>query len=99
GIRISFINGYREHLHCLMMLMCDQSLSKVMQMIKGESSHWINENRITSRQFEWADEYYCVSVSNSHVEKVRRYIKNQEQHHRTRTWTDECDRFLYRYGF
>lgn len=99
GIYIDFINGYREHLHSLLLLTCDQSLSKVMQLIKGESSYWINKNRIIPCKFEWADEYYCVSVSNSHVEKVRRYIKNQEEHHRIRTWSDERDDFISRYGF
>ena len=53
-----------------------------MQMIKGESSYWINKNSLVRCKFEWADEYYGVSVSESHVVRVREYIKNQEEHHR-----------------
>jgi len=99
GIYIDFLNGYSEHLHCLLMLDCDQTLSKVMQLIKGESSYWINKNRLTKSKFEWADEYYGVSVSESHVDRVRDYIKNQEEHHRIRTWEEERNEFIVQYGF
>jgi putative transposase len=98
GIYIDFINGYTEHLHCLLLLDCDQALSKAMQMIKGESSYWINKNRITRTRFEWADEYYGMSVSESHINLVRDYIKNQEEHHRVKTWEEECNEFLRKYG-
>jgi len=98
GIYIDFVNGYTEHLHCLLLLNCDQSLSKVMQLIKGESSYWINRNRIVKTRFEWADEYYGVSVSESHIDRVRDYIRNQEEHHRRKTWEDECSDFLRDYG-
>jgi len=46
-----------------------------MQLIKGESSFWINKNNLTKTNFEWADEYYAVSISESHINKVRDYIK------------------------
>ena len=99
GIYIDFLNGHTEHLHCLLLLDCDQTLSKVMQLIKGESSHWINKIQLIKTMFEWADEYYGVSVSESHINFVRDYIKNQEEHHRTRTWEEECEEFIKRYGF
>jgi putative transposase len=99
GIYIDFLNGYAEHLHCLLLLNCDQTLSKVMQLIKGESSFWINRNKLIKSEFEWADEYYAVSVSESHINVVREYIKNQEEHHRMKTWEEECDEFLTKYGF
>ena len=99
GIYIDFLNGSKEHLHCLLSLKHDQSLSKVMQLIKGESSFWINKNSITRMKFGWADEYYGVSVSESHLELVRNYIKNQEQHHQIQTWQEESDEFMKKYGF
>jgi REP element-mobilizing transposase RayT len=99
GIYVDFINGHREHLHCLLLLDCDQTLSKVMQLIKGESSYWINKNRIMKTRFEWADEYYGVSVSESDIDKVREYIKNQEVHHRRRTWEEECRDIFRECGF
>jgi len=99
GIYIDFLNGYSEHLHCLILLNCDQTLSKVIQLIKGESSYWINKNKLIMNKFEWADEYYGASVSESHLNKVREYIKNQEEHHRYKSWEEECDEFMRHYGF
>ena len=99
GIYIDFLNGHTEHLHCLLSMNQDQSLSKMMQMIKGESSFWINKNSIIKHKFEWAEEYYGVSVSESHVKMVRDYIKNQEEHHRKKSWQEECDEFIVKYGF
>ncbi|HPB05958.1 MAG TPA: transposase, partial [Prolixibacteraceae bacterium] len=96
---IDSINGHTEHLHCIISLHPDQSLSKVMQLIKGECSFWINKNKIVNHQFEWADEYYAVSVSESQLQKVRDYIANQEEHHRKKTWQEECDEFMVKYGF
>jgi putative transposase len=99
NIYIDFLNGSTEHLHCLLSLNHDYSISKVMQLIKGESSYWINKNSLTRIKFEWADEYYAVSVSESHTQNVREYIKNQEQHHKIITWQEEIDEFIEKYGF
>lgn len=99
GIYIDFINGHKEHIHCIISLNKDQYISNVMQLIKGESSFWINRNEITKNKFEWADEYYAVSISESHLNRVREYIKNQEEHHRKRTWAEECKEFMDKYGF
>ena len=98
-IYIDIINGYKEHLHCLISLDPDMALSKVIQLLKGESSYWINKNGLTSIKFGWAVEYYAVSVSESHVPNVRRYIKNQEEHHKYKTWQEEYDEFIKLYGF
>lgn len=70
-----------------------------MQLIKGEASYWINKNKITKSKFEWAEEYFAVSVSESHVDTVREYIKNQEEHHKKKTWQDEYTEFIEKYGF
>ena len=99
GIYIDILNGHSQHLHCLLSLSPDHSLSKVMQLIKGESSFWINRNRLTKYKFEWAVDYFAVSVSESHVPKVREYIGNQEEHHRKKTWEEEYNQFLTEYGF
>ncbi|WP_026713174.1 IS200/IS605 family transposase [Flavobacterium daejeonense] len=99
GIFIDFINGYSDHCHCLISLGVDQNIQKVMQLIKGESSFWINKNELTKEKFEWQDEYFAVSVSESIVDKVRDYIKNQETHHTKKTFQEEYDEFILRYGF
>ena len=99
NIYIDFINGDKEHLHCLISLNQDQCISKVMQLIKGEASYWINKNEITDKKFECADEYYAVSVSESHVDRVREYIKNQEEHHKKKTYQEEYTELIEKYGF
>ena len=99
GIFIDFVNGYHDHCHCLISLGVDQTIKKTIQLIKGESSFWINKNNLTEQKFEWQDEYFAVSVSESAIDKVREYIKNQEKHHRKKTFQDEFDEFILRYGF
>jgi REP element-mobilizing transposase RayT len=99
NIYIDTINGHTEHLHCIISLNAQQSIAKVMQLIKGESSFWINSNKLTKSKFEWADEYFAVSISESQLNKVRNYIKNQEEHHRKKKWLEECDEFVAKYNF
>jgi REP element-mobilizing transposase RayT len=108
GIFVDFINGYTDHCHCLVSLGADQTIKKVMQMIKGESAYWINKHSILGqsqegldgiKKFEWQDEYYAVSVSASMLNRVREYIKNQEAHHSKKTFEQECDDFIDKFGF
>jgi REP element-mobilizing transposase RayT len=99
GIFIDFINGYADHCHCLISLGTNQTIEKVMQLIKGESSFWINKQVLTKQKFEWQDEYFAVSVSESVVDKVREYIKNQEEHHKNKTFQQKYDEFISKYGF
>jgi REP element-mobilizing transposase RayT len=98
-IFVDFVNGYSQHCHCLVSLGVDQTISKIMQLIKGESSHWINKEGLTKEKFEWQDEYWGVSVSESMIETVRNYIKNQEIHHGTHSFEDEIDELIRRHGF
>jgi REP element-mobilizing transposase RayT len=72
GIYIDLIGGYVDHLHCLVSLGTDQTIEKIMQLIKGESSFWINKNRLCRGRFEWQDEYFAASVSETLVVSVRR---------------------------
>lgn len=99
NIHIDLINGVSSHIHCLLLLSAEQSIANIMQLMKGESSFWINRNQIISGKFEWADEYYAVSVSESEAEWVRNYIRRQEEHHWKRSWDEEVDEFVRVYGF
>ena len=99
NIFIDFINGYTDHVHCLISLNDDLSLGKIAQLIKGESSHWINKNKLTKTKFEWQDEYLAVGVNDDKIDIVRNYISKQEEHHKTTTFTQEYDKFIKRYGF
>jgi putative transposase len=99
GIFIDYVNGYSDHCHCLVSLGSDQTIQKIMQLIKGESAFWINKNNLCKEKFEWQDEYFAVSVSESIIDKVRNYIKNQEQHHSKKSFEEEYNEFIDKYNF
>ena len=67
GIYIDRINGYDEHMHVLMLLKYDNSISKQMQLLKGESAFWINKSGLLKNKFEWADKYFAASVSDDKI--------------------------------
>ena len=96
-IFIDRLNGHTDHLHCLMGLNRDMSISKAMQLIKGESAYWANKNGISPSKFEWADEYFAVSVSESILDKTRRYIDGQKEHHKKITFAQEYEAFIRNY--
>ncbi len=98
-IYIKEINCEAEHVHALISLSTEQSIGKILQLIKGESSHWVNENHLTKTKLRWQDEYFAVSVSESQIEKIVRYIRTQEKHHRKKSYIEECEEFFKKYGF
>ncbi len=98
GIIIDQVNGYSDHCHCLVSLKSNQTIQNIAQLIKGESSHWINENKLCANKFQWQDEYFAVSVSESMLERVRSYIKNQEEHHKKYTFDEEVQEIKMKYN-
>lgn len=99
GIYLDFINGYTDHVHCLISLGTDQTIEKIMQLIKGESAFWINKNGLCKTKFGWQEEYFAVSVSEPNIPGVRKYIANQEEHHKTKSFDAEFEGFMKRAGF
>jgi len=99
SIFIDSINCVSDHIHLIVSLKGEQSISKVLNLIKGESSHWVNENNLSNIKFEWQDEFIAVSVSESQLEAVRKYIANQEEHHRIKSFKEEYELFVRKYGF
>ena len=93
------MNCVEDHIHILVSLSIDQTVSKIMQLIKGESSFWINQQNVIRGKFEWQDEYIALSVSESAIDKVRAYIANQELHHLKKTFDQEYKEFLAAHGF
>ena len=99
GLLMEIVSGYDNHVHCLFRLKSDQTIKDAMRLLKGESSHWINKNKLLNFHFQWQKEYFAVSVSESQVGKVKNYIKGQEEHHRKKTFFDEYKEFIEKYGF
>ena len=99
NIYLDHINGIEDHVHVLISLKGDQAASKVAFLLKGESSHWVNVNKLSRTKFEWQNEFIAISVSESLLPKVREYIRTQEEHHKKKSFKDEYDTFLKKYGF
>jgi putative transposase len=91
------VNGVEDHIHCLIGLRPRVSISELMQSVKAKSSKWINEQKLTSERFEWQEGYGVFSYSHSQIDAVYRYIENQEEHHKKRTFKEEYLDFLEKF--
>jgi putative transposase len=83
------INGMPDHVHVLFGLRPSQSLSDLMQDIKGSSSKWINEKRFIKSRFSWQEGYGAFSYSKAELPNVLNYIDGQKTHHSKKTFTEE----------
>lgn len=83
------INGMPDHIHILFGMRPTQSLSDLMKFVKQDSSKWINQKGFVNRKFSLQAGYGAFSYSKSDVQNVINYIKNQEAHHKTKTFTEE----------
>jgi len=99
GIYIDHINGNENHIHLLISMKGEQSPSKIAFLLKGESSHWININKLTTQKFEWQNEFIALSVSESVVPSLRKYIRNQEKHHQKSSFAEKYNNLLRKSGF
>ena len=99
GILVEVVNGFQEHVHCLFRLKNDQTIEKVMQLIKGESTFWLNKSGLSNKKIYWQKEYFAVSVGESQVSRIKNYILNQEEHHKKKSWEEEYQEFMSNYGF
>src|SRR6266480_676342 len=79
------IGGVADHVHVLISLPATISVSKAMQLLKGNSSKWIHETFPELRSFAWQEGYGAFSISVSGIDETRAYIRDQEEHHRART--------------
>jgi len=95
--KVLAINGMPDHVHVLFGMRPTQSLSDLMQDIKGDSSKWINEKGYVKGKFSWQAGYGAFSYSKSHVENVITYIQNQEMHHKKKTFMEEYQEFLEKF--
>lgn len=83
-----------DHVHLFIGMRPAQSLSDLMKKVKGDSSEWINKRGFTKSRFSWQAGYGAFSYAKSQVPRVIRYIQNQEEHHRKKSFTEEYLDFL-----
>jgi len=83
------INGYKDHVHIFFELNPDSSLSNVLELVKSNSSKWINSNHLVMGRFEWQRGYSGFTYSRSQRNNVIQYILNQENHHKSQTFREE----------
>ncbi len=92
------IGGVENHVHCLLSAPAVLAPAKIVQLIKGGSSRWIQETFPQLRGFGWQDGYGAFTVSKSNVLNVAEYIRNQREHHRVKSFQEEYLSFLKRHG-
>jgi putative transposase len=94
-MKINFVNA--DHVHALIDLPTDMSAEECIKLLKGASSFYINKNRITRNKFSWGKGYGAFSVSASQLNNVMDYIRNQEKHHRVKSFAEEYQLFIKNY--
>lgn len=92
------IGGVADHVHMLISLPGTLPVSKALQLLKGNSSKWIHETFPKLHSFEWQEGYGAFSVGISAVDATVRYIRNQPEHHRMRSFREEFVAMLRRHG-
>jgi REP element-mobilizing transposase RayT len=92
------INSMPDHVHMLIGMKPHQSLSSLMQMVKADSTRWINQNRLCPYQFAWQEGFGAFSYSRSQVSQVALYIQHQQEHHRKKTFREEYIHMLKESG-
>ena len=88
------VGGVEDHIHALVTAPPTLAPYQIAQFLKGESSKWIHEEFSTLRNFAWQDGYGAFTVSKSDIPRVIKYIQNQREHHRNKTFQEEYLEFL-----
>ena len=96
--KVRIINGTEDHIHILFLLSPNFSVRDIFRIVKGESSHRINKSNFMKNRFAWQIGYGALSVSESIVKNVEQYIRNQKEHHKKRSYADEIDLLIKKYG-
>jgi putative transposase len=97
GHKLLAINGVEDHIHILIGVRPNQSISDLMQDVKGSSSKWINEQDFMKSTFKWLAGYGAFSYSKSHISNVIHFIERQEEHHRKISFREEYIAFLEKF--
>lgn len=89
GHKLLAINSVTDHLHMFVGLNPKQSISEMLQLVKGDSSEFINKEKLNTRKFHWQSGYGAFSNSRSQIDSVCKYILNQKEHHRKKSFKEE----------
>jgi REP element-mobilizing transposase RayT len=92
------VGGYRDHIHILCVLSRKIALMKLLEEIKSHSSKWIKTKGDQYKNFYWQRGYGSFSVNPAEIDVVVRYIENQAEHHKKKTFQDEYIAFLKKYN-
>jgi len=95
-MKVNYVNP--EHVHALIDQPTNLAMENIVKLFKGSSSHFINQERIVQGKFSWGRGYAAFSVSESQVDKVLEYIKNQKEHHRVKSFAEEYELFMKKYN-
>lgn len=94
GHKMLAVNNVSDHLHMLVGLSPKQSISDLMRVVKGDSSEWINSNKLTRSKFSWQEGYGAFTHSKSQIDSVVNYIHNQQEHHKKIGFLEEYKKML-----
>ena len=94
GCKTIIVNGVEDHVHCFLGLKPVVSVSELMKTVKAKSSKYVNDKNLTESRFEWQEGYGVFSYGQSQVDRVYKYIRNQETHHKKQTFREEYLEFL-----
>ena len=92
------VGGVADHVHVLCRLSRNLSVADLVRELKRDSSKWLKHQSPRLRDFHWQRGYGAFSISPSHVEALKRYIANQQEHHRRESFQDEFRRVCEKYG-
>lgn len=92
------INNMPDHMHMFIGLNPVQSISVLIQQVKGDSSEWINKEKLTKQRFRWQEGYGAFSYARSQVDTVVKYIQNQQIHHKKKNFLVEYREMLDSFG-
>lgn len=98
GHKLLAINSAYDHLHMFVGLSPKQSISDLMRLVKGDSSEFINNEKLTNRKFHWQTGYGAFSNSRSQIDAVCKYIQNQKHHHLAKSFKEEYLEILKDYN-
>lgn len=92
------INGIPDHVHILVSMNPKQAPSDLMFHVKKSSSIWINDNNLCPGKFTWQEGFGAFSYGKSQIPTIAKYIENQKQHHKKKSFIEEYKRFLTAFG-